>query len=411
MALDERPLRMPHADHSAALTLRNRLLEPLLHLGVALTGVGTVLLGSILPQLSAQWHLRDKDAALLLLVQFTASASGALLVRRNLWKTLAWGFGLIGAGGISIFLLQQRSLPVFAVYGLGLGLAMTSNNMLAGRRHPNRMGSALAIQNFAWSAGAVACPILAAQFLRHAASGSAFGLIGLLVIPFAFLPFLADRRDFAASTAFGPAPAGIKEAATIVYFALLAFLYVGMEASVGNWMSTYATRATAWSFAGGSLAVAVFWAALLLGRATTPAILRFLTERRLYRACVIATIAGISLLLAAHSPQVLLAGSALTGLALAPLFPLILSLFLGEIGGSRNAGWVFATAGLGGAVLSWLTGTVSSATGSLRIGLMVPGAAALLMMALITWRRTNQEGQTTDTQPESILQPTSSGKT
>ena len=150
---------------------------------------------------------------------------------------------------------------------------MTSNNMLAGRRHPNRMGAALAIQNFAWSAGAVACPILVAQFLRHAASGSAFGLLGLMVIPFAFLPVLADRRDFAASTAFGPAPSGSKEAATIVYFALLAFLYVGMEASVGNWMSTYATRATAWTFAGGSLAVAVFWAALLLGRAMTPVML------------------------------------------------------------------------------------------------------------------------------------------
>jgi MFS transporter, FHS family, glucose/mannose:H+ symporter len=400
---------MPDANHSASLRLR--LLELLLHLGVALTGVGTVLLGSILPQLSAQWHLRDKDAAVLLLVQFAASASGALLVRRNLWKALACGFGLFAAGGISIFLLQQRSLPVFAVYGLGLGLAMTANNMLAGRRHPNRMGAALAIQNFAWSAGAVACPILVAQFLRHAASGSAFGLIGLVVIPFAFLPLLADRRDFAASMVSGPAPAGIKEAATIVYFALLAFLYVGMEASVGNWMSTYATRATAWNFAGGSLAVAVFWAALLLGRATTPAMLRFLTEHRLYRASVIATIAGIALLLGAHSPRVLLAGSALTGLALAPLFPLILSLFLGEIGGSRNAGWVFATAGLGGAVLSWLTGTVSSATGSLRIGLMVPGAAALLMMGLITWRRTNPEGRTTGTPPESILQPTSTGKT
>jgi MFS transporter, FHS family, glucose/mannose:H+ symporter len=402
---------MSRANHTAAKALRHLLLEPLLHLGVAVTGVGTVLLGSILPQLSAQWHLRDKDAGLLLLVQFAAAASGALLVRRNLWKALACGFGLFGAGGICIFLLQQKSLPVFAVYGLGLGLAMTANNMLAGRRHPNRMGSALAIQNFAWSAGAVACPVLVAQFLRHAASGSAFGLLGLLVIPFAFLPLLADQRDFAPSPVFGPAPAGSKEAATIVYFALLAFLYVGMEASVGNWMSTYATRATAWHFAGGSLALTVFWAALLLGRAITPAMLGFLTERRLYRASVIATIAGIALLLAAHNPPVLLAGSALTGLALAPLFPLILSLFLKEIGESRNAGWVFAVAGLGGAVLSWLTGTVSSGTGSLRIGLMVPGAAALLTMALITWRRTNRETRTTDTQQESILQPTITGKT
>src|ERR1700691_175687 len=107
---------MSHVKHSAARNLRLRLLEPLLHLGFALTGVGTVLLGSILPRLSAQWHLRDKDAGLLLLVQFAMSASGALLVRRNLWKTLACGFGLFGAGGAGIFLLQQRSLTVFAGY-------------------------------------------------------------------------------------------------------------------------------------------------------------------------------------------------------------------------------------------------------------------------------------------------------
>ena len=102
-----------------------------------------------------------------------------------------------------------------------------------------------------------------------------------------------------------------------------------------------------------------------------------------------ATIAGVLLLLSAHRPLTILAGSALTGLALAPLFPLILALFLEEIGGSRNAGWVFAVAGLGGAVLSWLTGTISSGTGSLRIGLLVPGAAALLMLLMISWRRTN----------------------
>ena len=59
---------MSYTNHSAAKDLRNRLLEPLFHLGCALTGAGTVLLGSMLPRLSALWHLRDKDAALLLLV-------------------------------------------------------------------------------------------------------------------------------------------------------------------------------------------------------------------------------------------------------------------------------------------------------------------------------------------------------
>lgn len=118
-----------------------------------------------------------------------------------------------------------------------------------------------------------------------------------------------------------------------------------------------------------------------------------------------AAITGVSLLLIAHRPLTILAGSVLSGLALAPLFPLILALFLEEIGRSRNAGWVFAVAGLGGAVLSWLTGTISSSTGSLRIGLFVPGVAALLMLAMISWRRTSGHAK----QP-AVLQPTATGK-
>src|SRR5271170_1380046 len=109
---------MHRPNYSSAKTSHHRVLEILLHLGFALTGAGTVLLGAILPRLSMQWHLRDKDTGLLLLVQFAASASGALLIRKNLWKTLAFGYGLFGAGGISVFLLQQRSLPAFAVYRL-----------------------------------------------------------------------------------------------------------------------------------------------------------------------------------------------------------------------------------------------------------------------------------------------------
>jgi fucose permease len=394
---------MSEANHSAAKVLRLRLLQPLLHLGFALTGVGVVLLGCILPRLSGEWHLRDKDAGLLLMVQFATAASGALLVRRHLWKALACGYALFCAGSISIFLLESRALPAFAGYGLGLGMAMTSTNMLVARRNPNRKGAALAILNFSWSAGAVACPLLAAQFLRHAGSGAAFGVLGLCVLPFALLPLFADQRDLDAPTGVGPSLGGLREVRAISYFALLAFLYVGMESAVGNWMSTFAIRAASWSFSGSSLAVSVFWAALLLGRLLTPAMLTILPERRLYRVSVAATIAGISLLLAAHRPQIVLAGSVLTGLALAPLFPLILSLLLAEMGESRNAGWVFATAGLGGAVLSWLTGTVSTDTGSLRIGLLVPAAAALLMMALITWRRSNRMPGRTQ---EPILQPT-----
>ena len=347
--------------------------------------MGTVLLGCILPRVSTQWHLLDKNAGLLLFVQFATSASGALLVRRYPRKTLARGYGLAGLGGMGIFLAQQRSVWLFALalaaFGLGLGMAMTSTSMLVSRRYPDRRGAALAILNFFWSVGAVACPLLVARFFPGTSSGPIFGLLGLLVFPFIALPLVVSSHAEESSAnpmQFG----GISEARLITNFALLAFLYVGIESAVGNWISTFAIREVSWATMGSSRAAATFWAALLLGRAITPAMLTMLEERHLVGLSLAFVIGGVGLLLAAHSSVTILAGAAVTGLALAPLFPLILSLFLSQASESRNAGWVFAVAGFGGAVLSWLAGVVSTIAGSLRIALLVPGAAALLMLVI-----------------------------
>ena len=153
----------------------------------------------------------------------------------------------------------------------------------------------------------------------------------------------------------------------------------------GNWISTYATRSASWSLAGSSIALATFWAALLLGRGLTPLTLRLVPEGRLYRASIFLVIGGVFWLLLARNAPSILSAVALTGIALGPIFPLLISLCLAEVGESRNAGWVFAVAGLGGAIFSWLTGLVSTLSTSLRTGLLVPGAAALLMVALAGW--------------------------
>jgi fucose permease len=75
-------------------------------------------------------------------------------------------------------------------------------------------------------------------------------------------------------------------------------------------------------------------------------------------------------------------GAVVTGLSLAPIFPLTLSLFMAKAGQPKNSGWVFAVAGFGGGTLSWLTGIVSSGARSLRLGLLVPTAAAFLLLFL-----------------------------
>ncbi len=378
-----------------------------LHLGFALTGVGTVLLGCILPRLSAEAHLKDKDAGLLLLAQFAAAGAGALLVRRNFWKSLAWGYVLISASGFGIALLRsQILLSAFALLGLGFGLAMTSTSMLIGRLYSERKGSALAILNFFWSAGAVGGPLLVTRFLTDGGSSIAFAPLALLAAPFAFLPLLANNHSHGAEKqSHHPTRSGERKA--IAYFSLLSFLYVGIEATVGNWMSTYATRDISWSFRHSTWAVSCFWAALLLGRAITPAILLVSPESRLYKVSVFAVGIGIALILLAHSPGILLAGAAFTGLALAPLFPLILSLFMAEVGESRHVGWVFAIAGFGGATLSGLTGIVSTDARSLRIGLLVPAAAVLILAFMIlAYGRTPERDPLSSAEQDILLPPT-----
>ena len=55
---------------------------------------------------------------------------------------------------------------------------------------------------------------------------------------------------------------------------------------------------------------------------------------------------------------------------------------LGRVADHRNTGWVFAMTASGGAVLPWLTGLISTRTGSLRIGFAMPVVALAAILAL-----------------------------
>lgn len=132
----------------------------LLYLGAILIGALTVLIGCLLPSFA---NLKDADAGLLLMVQFAFGASGALLVRRNFLRTQRVGFCLIVLGTVMFVVLPRTivCLPI-AVYGLGLGLAMTSISMIVGRLFSHRRGAALILLNFCWSLGSTLTPLLIA---------------------------------------------------------------------------------------------------------------------------------------------------------------------------------------------------------------------------------------------------------
>jgi fucose permease len=80
--------------------------------------------------------------------------------------------------------------------------------------------------------------------------------------------------------------------------------------------------------------------------------------------------------------QWIVAAAAATGFGLAVIFPITISL-LSYFRGmeKRIAGPMFALAGLGGAVMPWLVGVISTRSGSLQRGLLAP----LIATALLLW--------------------------
>ena len=379
---------VPHAWEAAA---GRRFGTVAVFAAFAFTGAALVLLGCILPALAAQWRLGDERLGQLLLALFAGSACGALLVSRALNRSVVAGM-LLNAGSAALLALWPAgAVAVFFCYGLGLGWSMTAMSLLVGGAFRERSGAALTLLNFFWSAGATVCPLATHTWLRY---GSVLGLFlavaalaGVLALVLSGALGALDRARSCAVEESTPAATDSNEAAAgprvLIFFAVFAMLYVGVEASMGGWVLSYVHRMPLAREVYASAAVSCFWLSLLAGRGLAPAILLRTLERRFLVWSLLVAGFGILLLLTSGSASGVLVGASLAGLGLAPVFPVCVSIFLTLSGQSTRTRWLFAIAGLGGAVLPWLTGHVSARTGSLHAGLLVPLGAVAVMLGML----------------------------
>jgi fucose permease len=166
--------------------------------------------------------------------------------------------------------------------------------------------------------------------------------------------------------------------------ATLVFFYVGAENSISGWIGAYTKRMSVEMAALYSLPQAAFWAALMTGRLLAPVWLRRLSEERLVIITAGVSLLGISLLLTTTEAVGLLAGAMLAGAGFAAIYPTTIAIFLKVFGerAAASAAPIFATGGLGGAVLPSLVGAVSDRFSSLRAGLLVPLAVNIVMIVL-----------------------------
>ncbi|HEX5284767.1 MAG TPA: MFS transporter [Bryocella sp.] len=356
---------------------------PWLAVDFLLAGLGTVLLGPLLPSVAHAWSLTDAQSGLLLLAKFVGAFLGGVTVPRRLGLGIFAG-SLLAFGGFTLFALSSSLLPGCAalfVSGIGLGQIIASTNILTGRRYRTHTGSALSSLNFLWSFGAVITGVLVGAFVPR------FGLRNPLLC-FAALYLVSGMGGAALNSGSGAdvksesEPPHAIAAGTIAFFALLLFLYGGLETCLTAWITTFTIRFSDLRLLGGQSGVVLMWASLTGGRALSSIALRHASEQVVQRVGLLLVGITIAVLGWAHHGWILSACCILIGLGLAPFFPATFAVLMRKQPPARTAGFVLAVSGLGAALFPWMMGVLSTQTGSLRIAMTVPWTLAVVLLLL-----------------------------
>ena len=368
-------------------------------------GIATVLLGPMLPTLSARWSLNYSQAGALFTVQYLASTvavalSGVLVTRRGFRFAMKSGLLLMSAG-VGLLLAGPKIMGIvcIAASGFGMGVAIPAANLLVAEVNPGRRSATLNLLNFCWSVGAVGCPFLVAAAAKSQAiplflgGVAAFGL--LVAIGIAVMPSRIVEPSVAKDSVQNTAPAIPWKSSAVLILALLFFLYVGVENGFGGWVASYAKSLGNLTPAMAVMTPSFFYAALMVGRWLAPVLLRLTAEIRLVQAGLLMACAGMAGLVSSHGLLGVTVSASLAGLGLSYVYPITISLLSREFGlaSSRVGSLMFTMSNIGGAFMPWMVGASSNHFGSLKAGLAVPliGCAAMYGLYLREWKATAVE--------------------
>lgn len=357
-----------------------------------LTGIGNALIGATLPAVLHQWHLSDSQGGVLLLATWGGSTSGALFARTRTGLSAATGLAFSAASLFALVHVSPTLTPVpYVIYGLGLGMTMTSVSLMRAREvDAGAVGPELNRLNLLWALGALCAPAVSFRSLRLLSVSRTFVAVGTVFAVCAGVAFaIALQKQEALSPQTSPGRRRLTlNVRAPLRFCLFAAAAVGLESALGSWLTAYAGRSTRGVLTAVS-ANSAFWAGLLLSRAfwSVPAVARLFAWRA-QAGQLLAVGLALFFLIAIPDRGVLPLCGLLCGWGLGPLYPWILSVSLPRYRSTA----VFVLAGLGASLIPWLVGALSSIFGSLRIGLLAP-VAAFLLMAALTYQMRSELGE------------------
>ena len=366
-----------------------------LHVLFFLSGVGTVLIGQVLPILGRQFSLDDKGLSFFFPAQFAGSLSGTLATNWFAKKGRLFAASIIGAGLMAAGILLMNS-PTFAgcvagflINGVGIGLTLPSVNLLVLKLCPERPAAALSVLNFFWGVGA----IVSNPFVYLTSGGADLRPTTMLLA----VPLITVAVVLLYSRSTDPLAAGTgseRSETTAIWstpiawaIALFNFIHVGFESGVGGWLTTYSER-----IAGRDVLISptlMYFLFFVIGRGVAPVFLRFVSENVMLMASLLTILGGMTITLSAGGVVTLAVGAAIAGFGTSSIFPTNVSRFYRTFGTSATsrATPLFLAGTFGGAVVTWLIGYLSGSFGDLRSGMLVLllSVIALIVIQGVLW--------------------------
>jgi fucose permease len=215
-----------------------------------------------------------------------------------------------------------------------------------------------------------------------------YASIGSVMLALALLFLVTQRRWGTAKTIDQQSSTSVSMSATlrrgVVWLQMvLFFIYTGLEVTVGQWTFTLLTEARRVDPEVAGIWVSIFWGSIGVGRVLFGFVVARLGIDRLLRSSTIAALAG-SLLLAASNDQALsFVGLTLIGLALAPIYPCLMTRTPQRLGAAHAAhaiGFQVSAAMLGAAVAPSVVGLLADKFG---LHMIAAGAVALSVVLLL----------------------------
>lgn len=286
------------------------------------------------------------------------------------------GIGLLLASSsllVALAMFGNSLAPWFALilvcifcWGLGSGAIDSGlNHYAASHFSPVHMNWLHAC----YSLGATIGPFLMTGALTFAHSWRlGYALVGSIVLALTLvfattLRWWNDNSSHKSITETSPVSMRETLRQRLVWLQIVTFaLYTGLEFMVGAWTKTLLIESRGVETPLAGILVGVYFGAIGVGRVVLGGLTHWIGVDRMLRCCTIAAVSGTLLLAVAPSLPMTIAGLVILGIALAPIFPGLMSRTPARLGANHAAhaiGFQVSAATIGGAAIPAFAGLLA----------------------------------------------------